>query len=244
MRNYFIILTILLAQILNAQDNISDMKSFVYTIENVEQLSNLKAVKFESLSIITTFDELKRKIDFGYEHHRILIMSWNGELKLNIISRDQKIKIVWLSEFNSSKEMHSNILTIVKDSIFLENYISKHNKFYQTKLTHSDFKNQTLEEIVVGFGCGEVGLDIPKESQRTLRLAKKRNRKELNKYLTSFSLELQTLGAIGLLKIGKLSNEQKLIIEHLKKRNSVIYSCSGCLYGIGETFSELIKYYE
>jgi len=77
-----------------------------------------------------------------------------------------------------------------------------------------------------------------------LKLVKRKNRKELNKYLTSFSPELQTLGTIGLLKIGKITAEEKHFIDHLKNRNSVIFSCSGCLYGIGETFNERIEYYE
>ena len=36
----------------------------------------------------------------------------------------------------------------------------------------------------------------------------------------------------------------KFTSEHLKNRNSVIFSCSGCSYGIEETFNERIEYYE
>ena len=111
-------------------------------------------------------------------------------------------------------------------------------------LTESDFEEQILAEYTVGFGCGIVGMDVSNESKKALRFAKNNNRKALKKYLTSFSPELQTLGTIGLFKISKLSNEQKRIIGHLKNRNSVIFSCSGCLYGIGETYNERIEYYE
>ncbi|MFD0837547.1 hypothetical protein ACFQ0I_17350, partial [Mariniflexile aquimaris] len=207
MRFHFIILTLFLVQAIKAQDNISDLKSFVETVERVEQLSNLKKVKFDSLSIITTYEELKRKIDFGFEHHRILIMSWNRDLKLNLISKDQELKIIWISEFDSSREKHSNVLNIVRDSSFVKNYISNHNNFYKTNLNKSDFENQFLSEYVVGFGCGSWNLnDIEKDfgkGFRSRKLDKRKNRKHYLNWLKSFSPEVQTYGTIGLLSIIK-----------------------------------------
>lgn len=245
MRIALTILTLFIFQSIKGQNNLKDLKNYIEKTENVSKLSKLKTVKFDSLSILTTFNELERQIDFGFEHHRILVMPYSGwELKLNLISKNGKIQIAWISEFDSSKEKHMKTLTTTKNSDFLKEYIQNHNHFYKTELTESDFEKQILNEYVVGFGCSIDGLYIPKESKKMLKFVKKKNRKELNKYLTSFSPELQTLGTIGLLKIGKLTKEQKSIINHLKIKNSVIFSCSGCLYGIGETFSQRIEYYE
>jgi len=245
MRKTFIFIALILTQFLNGQNNIEELKSYLSNIDNVESISTIKTTKFKTLSILTTFDELTRKIDFGYEHHRILVMPNPGlDIKINLISKNGEIVFGWISEYKLSKEKHINISTFKNNPEFLKSYVQKHNDFYKTKLNESDLKEQILSEYVVGFGCGEVGLDIPIESKKALRLTKNKNTKALNKYLTSFSPELQTLGAIGLLKNGKLNEEQKKIIEHLKNVNSVIYSCSGCLYGLGETFKESIANYE
>lgn len=240
MRTYLFILTLLFIQTINGQSNISELKSYLDTIENTEQVLNLKAVKFDSLDMIEIFHDLNRKLDFGFEHQRISTMTWTGDLILNIISRKGRIKIIWISAFDSNNEKTK----IIKDSGFLSTYISKHNELYKTEQTESDLKEQILAEYVVGFGCGLSGNQISKESKKSIQWTKRKSERKLNNYLTSISPELQTLGAIGLLKIGKLDSEQKRLIEHLKNRNSVIFSCSGCLYGIGETFNERIDYYE
>ncbi|UMB61197.1 hypothetical protein MHL31_03095 [Lutibacter sp. A80] len=245
MRKTFIFITLILTQFLNGQNNLVELKSYLSTIENVELISSIKTADFKTLSVLTTFDEIERKIDFGYEHHRILVMPNPGlDIKVNFISKNGKIIIGWVSEYDLSKDKHIDISTFKNNLEFLNNYIKNHNDFYKTQLNESDFKEQILTEYVVGFGCGEVGLDIPSESKKTLRLSKNKNKKALNRYLTSFSPELQTLGTIGLLKIGNLSDDQKQIIEHLKNINSVIFSCSGCLYGLGETFNERIANFE
>tara|TARA_R100000306_G_C4375449_1_gene141762 strand:+ start:64 stop:801 length:738 start_codon:yes stop_codon:yes gene_type:complete len=245
MRITFIILTLFIIQSIKGQSNLADLRNFLDKTENVSELSNLKNVKFDSLSILTTYTELDRKIDFGFTHIRILIMPYSSwDLKLNLISKKGEIQIAWISEFDPSKNKLLKTVTVNKNSEFLSKYLIQHNEFYKTKLTESDFESQTINEYVVGFGCSIDGLDIPKESKKMLKLVKRKNRKELNKYLTSFSPELQTLGTIGLLKIGKITAEEKHLIDHLKNRNSVIFSCSGCSYGIGETFSERIEYYE
>jgi len=245
MRIALIILTLFIFQSIKGQNNLADLRNHIEKTENVSKLSKLKTVTFDSLSILTTFNELERQIDFGFEHHRILVMPYSGwELKLNLISKNGKIQIAWISEFDSNKEKHMNTLTITKNSDFLKEYVKNHNKFYKNELTESDFEKQILNEYVVGFGCSINGLDIPKESKRMLKFVKRKSREKLNKYLTSFSPELQTLGTIGLLKIGKITAEQNRLIEHLKNRNSVIFSCSGCSYGIEETFNERIEYYE
>lgn len=149
-----------------------------------------------------------------------------------------------MSKFDAVTDKHLNILTDIRNNDFSKNYVSEHNKFYKTTLSESDFETQFLAEYVVGFGCGIVGLKIPEESKKTLRFVEKKKIKQLENYLTSFSPELQTLGTIGLLKIGNLNPEQKRIMEHLKLRESIILSCSGCLYGIGESYNERIEYFE
>lgn len=246
MRTLVIILSLITIQSISGQDNIAELKSFVENIEQVDSIPvGIKKAKFKTLDILQVYIELDRKIDFGYRHHRILIAHTSGwDLKLNLFSKNGILLFGWISEYNFSDNIHSDIRSLKNSTEFLDNYISQHNKYYHTKLDEKEFKEQFLTEYVVGFGCGASGKEISKESKKTLRYAKNGNKRKLNNYLTSFSPELQTLGTIGLLKIGKINSEQQQLIGHLKERNSVIFSCAGCLYGIGETFSNRIEYYE
>ncbi|WP_417887976.1 hypothetical protein [Zunongwangia sp.] len=246
MRILITILSFIFIQTLTAQNNVAELKSFLETLEKTDSIKQkIKEAHFQNLEILDLYIELERKIDFGYMQYRILVMPISGwDLKLNFISKDGIIKYGLISEYKYNEEKHLNIKNFSRSPDILRQYTSKHNKYYDTNLDQPDFIEQLLKEYVVGFGCGFSGKQISKESKKSIRYAKKRNFKKLNELLTSFSPELQTLGVIGILKIGKITDLQKKIIQHLKKRNSVIYSCSGCLYGIGETFNKRIKYYE
>lgn len=246
MRTLVIILSLIAIQSINGQNNIAELKSFVENIEQVDSIPvKIKKANFKNLEILQVFIELERKIDFGYNHHRISIANISGwDLKLNLFSKNGIFIFGWISEYNFSDNIHSDIRTLKNSTEFLESYISLHNEYYKTELSKENFKEQFLTEYVVGFGCGLSGEQISKESKKTLRYAKNGKKRKLTNYLTSFSPELQTLGTIGLLKIGKISYEQHKLIGHLKERNSKIFSCAGCLYGIGETYNNRIEYYE
>lgn len=246
MRTLIIILTLILIQSVNGQNNIAELQSLLETIEKTDSLKEkIKSAHFENLDIIEVYVELERDIDFGYKQHRILIMPISGsDLKLNFISKNGIIKNGWISEYQLADDTHLNLELFKSSPELIKEYVFNHNTYYETNLDETEFKNQILKEYVVGFGCGFGGGEISKESKKSIRYSNNKNLKKLNELLTSFSPELQTLGVIGLLKIDKITDKQKIIITHLKKRNSIIFSCSGCVYGIDETFNERIEHYE
>ena len=243
MRTLTLILLLFFIQSVQGQDNIAELKSHLETIERTDSLKdNIKKAKFKELYVLTVFVDLERKIDFGYKHHRYHVMPALGEdLKLNFISKDGLIVHGWISEYDSNKKRHLELETFRDSPNFTEQYVSRHNEFYRSNLNFADFEEQLQKEYVVGFGCGSTGQEISKESKAILKYVKGENSTKLNAFLASFSPELQTLGAIGLLRIGNPNEEQTRIIQHLMQRNSVIFSCMGCLYGVGETFNERIK---
>ena len=246
MRTILTILLLIFIQSTYGQNNVVELKSFMGGKERTKSIKEkIKKANFNTLDVIDVYVELDREIDFDYRHHRIRIMPAKGwDLKLNFLSNKGVIKHGWISEYKSDNEKHMNLELFKAVPEILNEYISKHHKFYQVNLNEADFEEQVLAEYVVGFGCGFSGEQISKESKATLRYSDNKNIKKLNDYLTSFSPELQTLGAIGLFKIGKLNDSQNKIISHLKSRNSEINSCAGCIYGFGETFNDRIKHYE
>ena len=245
MRNLSIILTLILIQSVNGQTNVSELKSLLMKIETTDSIKEkIKKAHFKNLDVIEVFNELERDMDFGFIHHRIEVMHWRGDLQLNLLSKNGLIKYGWISEDKSAYKKKLGPQLFKDDTDVLNEYISKHNEYYESNLDSADFEEQLLTEYVVGFGCGFSGGEISRESKAILRYVDNRNIKKLNNYLTSFSPELQTLGTIGFLKIGELNKHQKKIINHLKNRDSKINSCAGCIYGFGETFNERIEQYE
>jgi|TARA_B110000977_G_scaffold26875_1_gene33669 hypothetical protein len=219
MKTLSIILTLIFIQSVNGQNNVYELKSLLEKIERTDSIKQkIKTAHFKNLDVIEVFNELEREIDFGFIHHRMEIMHWKGELKLNFLSENGLIKYGWISDGKSTskKKLAPEIFKGVPD--FLSEYVSKHNNYYGSNLDAADFVEQMLTEYIVGFGCGFNGREISKESEATPRYSDNRNIKKLNKYLISFSPELQTLGAIGLFKIGELNKQQKKIINHLKSR--------------------------
>ena len=117
--------------------------------------------------------------------------------------------------------------------------MNNHNNFYQTNLTREDFINQILSYNIYGYFCGyaPVSYKIPRVNE--LKFNKKRNAKKFREWLKSFNPELQTYGVDALEYLDKhtsfkLTELDKKIIQHIKKRNSILSVCSGCEIGIYE----------
>jgi hypothetical protein len=69
--------------------------------------------------------------------------------------------------------------------------------------------------------------------------------KSKSKQLKEISPEFQAYAICGLLtleqKKGTIQPTEQSVIAHLAKRNSVIYHCAGCLYGLTITMQEIIR---
>ncbi len=228
------------------QNYFTELKSLLEKIENSDSVDQkIKSENFKNLDLIGVYVELNRKIDFDYEQHRIKVLHLSGQdLKINFISKNGKIIYGWISEYDEDEEKHSKLTEFKRTIGFLENYTLKHNELYNSEFDQKVFEKQILAEYIVGFGCGFGGNETSLESEQSIYYSENKDIGGLNELLKSFSPELQTLGTIGLLKIAKVNNEQKIIIEHLKNRNSEINTCAGCIYGIHYPYSKMIKRYE
>ena len=170
MKTLSIILTLIFIQSVNGQNNVYELKSLLEKIERTDSIKQkIKTAHFKNLDVIEVFNELEREIDFGFIHHRMEIMHWKGELKLNFLSENGLIKYGWISDGKSTskKKLAPEIFKGVPD--FLSEYVSKHNNYYGSNLDAADFVEQMLTEYIVGFGCGFNGREISKESEATPR---------------------------------------------------------------------------
>jgi hypothetical protein len=239
MRFTLTFLFIILFNTANAQFKFEDLKQKISTYETVQEFDSLITSKYiKEMKAFLVYYEFKRPIDNGYQQNRITIDDY---IKINFISKNGNIMFGWISKFDSYNEKIENTEEIKPSKTEFELYLKIHNSLYNSELTEKDLKTQILAEYVVGFGCGYSGNSISDESSKMMKFVKRNDTNNLNKWLTAFSPELQTLGAIGLMKIGGINETQSQIIERLKTRNTTISNCMGCIYSYDTEFQKLIK---
>ena len=226
-----------------AQTELIELSDFVKDLNDVEKLKNIRGKNLKSFYILYSQVEIERDLDFDYKHLRILVVPSPGEdFIINIIHKNGVILIgnVSIQTVSRERKIKSDFY-FIENSSFVKQYVDKHNLKYDSNQKEQDFYDFLMSEYTVGFGCGDLGNYINPISKETLRLIKKKNIAKLNEMLISINPELQTLGAIGLIRINKLTVKQQEIIAELKKKNSVIFSCGGCVFNFGETFSERLE---
>jgi len=230
-----------------SQSDKNEFTTYLEHINTIEDIQNLKNKYFDSVKILILTKEIERNLDFEYVHHRFLILPTSGpELRINCITKDSVIQVAWTSVFRHIGAFHANRALknyqLFKHSPeFFTNYIMQHNNLYKSNLNKEDFIDQLTEEFVVGYSCGETALFTTPMTKKAQRYTHRRKKRKLRMLLKSFSPELQMLGAIELHKLGNLKAEDLTIIKHLKTRNSIINTCAGDLYGIGENFATVLE---
>lgn len=238
-----ILFVFFLTYISQGQNQLNELSNFIRETNSIENLKTIRNKNLKSFYINHVTVDIERKIDFELNHLRITVHPIPGEFYvINIIHRNDSIIIGNVSEqtFENNRKIKSNLFFKENDKI-VRDYINKHNIFYGSNQTDKDFYDTLMFEHRIGFSCGETGKEITPISKKTLRYIKNKNFKKLNDLLFSMNPEFQSLGAFGLLKLNKLNNDQLKIIEHLKERNSTLFSCSGCLNNFGEKFSDFIR---
>jgi len=92
-------------------------------------------------------------------------------------------------------------------------------------------KELAMDEVFA-YNCGESNSRTT-EILHVEDLAKKKNVQELFSMLQSICIETQAYGVSGfkMLTTQEIDASTRQIIEHIRKRNSEIVSCSGCEKG-------------
>ncbi|MGJ8684847.1 MAG: hypothetical protein ACSHWW_09490 [Nonlabens sp.] len=241
MRITLTFLFIIIINAANAQLKFEELKQKISTYETVQEFDSLITSKYmKDMNALLVYYEFKRPVDSGYQQNRITIDDY---IKINFISKNGKLMFGWISKFDSNNKKIKHTEEIKPAENKIKAYIKIHNSLYNSELTEKDLKTQILAEYVVGFGCGYSGNYISEESSKMMKYVKRKDISNLHDWLTAFSPELQTLGAIGLMQLGEINETQSQIIKGLKTRNTTISNCMGCTYSNDTEFKKLIKIY-
>lgn len=212
---------------------------------------NLDALKKKEFTFIREIDsrlsryQFERQRDAGIKES-IYAISINfvgeegmryKEYKVHVFSKNDSIFGI------VNHEPHGEKTKYFFDLDILNTYLGFHNEFYQSELKVEDFVNQVVADHVYGYVCGFAPIFHKVPRHLDLRFDKKRNIKAFQNWVKSFNPELQTYGVEALeylvkKKRVKLTELDKKLIAHIKQRNSILNTCSGCIMGIYEKVFE------
>ena len=220
------------------------LKKSVTNCRTQKQLNERLKHKFKDFSL-EEVSPVQRKLDFGFSQTRYwLEVSGRPEMyKIFIVTSSSSDSIV----LGTIEEMQGDerLENYIEINWGINNYLSQHKAYYGYDLTKDEFKNQLSKRLIYGFNCSEDGDYNPPEAIQTLNSINNNNYDTLAIQLRQISPELQAYGVYGLLKLKEKGNEIKPkdleLIEYLRKRNTKINSCVGCLTGYMVTLDEIIK---
>lgn len=206
--------------------------------------------KFITDTTLTSAKEIvNREIDFNYRQVIYYLRQECFEFEVYIILRNDTVaigKVQELDYFHDSKVIKSSFFKLQPQIVdtYLENYFSH----YRTKVSRQKFINQMTKLEIYGFACGWGRNYYPKQAKMTKKYVDTKNYKQLSKMLRSPIPEIKTYGARGLVQLErngfKLSDADKIILDHYKKVNFAVYSCYGCLNGVESFLNILERDYE
>lgn len=190
---------------------------------------------------------ITRDLDFGIKETLLLITLnypiQDGSMKyssnmLHILSKDSIIiGIICQQVYRDKTNSYWNEKEIT-------DYINKHNSMYQTQTSNSDLINDLTKDEVYGYSCGLVPVMGGIRENDGLIFGDLKNIDIFRKWLKSYNPELQTYGADAITDIYKtpkfpitaeqneLEQQDKNLVKHIKERNSIVNTCSGCFVGI------------
>lgn len=194
----------------------------------IYRLDTLKSKFIPSRSRVN--DYFNRDIDFGFKHRRITMSLNFAGYQVDLFCRNETI---FLSSIKSADYKSINYDNYDKEVV--DHFLKQRNKFYSSSKTSRELIKEISSPEEYAFYCGD-GMTKTQKGKHIEQLVDEENTAALIDMLKSFNCETQAYGVAGLEMLEKrdyqISYDTKKLIEHIKKRNSELVVCSGCLSGL------------
>jgi len=192
------------------------------------RLDTLKSKFIPSRSGIT--DYFNRDIEYGFKHRRILVDLDFDSYTIDILCRHDTIFMVHATSVDYKSINYSNYN---KEAI--EQFLGERNRFYNSFKTPRQLLREISLQEEYALYCGDA--DPPTRKGKYIeQLVDDEDVATLTDMIKSFNCETQAYGVTGLEMLKKrdyqITNDTQELIDHIKKRNSELVTCSGCLAGI------------
>lgn len=214
------------------ENNMFDIDSFK-SILNIEEnlVYNLNLTRNTNKDLIV-WNLIEREIEFEANQFLLYYQDQdkysNYEVSIQYLENDIQIAIIYELGLKRNK----TILRKVNEEFKI--FLKKYNKKYGVRLKSKNIKKNYFSLHEYGTACYVDG-SITDKFFEMMKLVNDKNHKELKKWLFSLNINLRLFGVIGLKwmnkKGRKISSNEKLMIDELKKRDHLINTCSGCMSG-------------
>jgi hypothetical protein len=243
MKLYFLLAILFVSQLTYSQEKIKDNLSFDFSMMNdkrfIDSIPNFSNDLYEYYNIVVS-----RDLDFGIKESIFKIVS-------SLHKGNKGLSLYQMSDVHILTKNDSVIAIIgeipyYKTSFYfnrqeIEEFIQKHNSFYQTGTSVNSLVFELLQPEYYGYLCGEAPVIYAIPQYDGLSFNDAKNIKQFRNWLRSYSPELQTWGVDALsyfyknnsiCKNDEIVKQDRGIINHIKQRNSILNTCSGCFIGI------------
>lgn len=233
-----------------ASSHFDILKDTFSTFVTLTQFKSKLETKFNDFRLSRKNERLSRPLDFGFSQTVFEIeisydKSYVKEFRVFLVTSNDSIVLGNIQELDyyDKVKKSENYITVNQK---ITNYLNQHKEKYGLELSLKDFFRQLTELIIYGFGCSEGGEYYPPEAKQMKDFVNTQNYDKLARWLRQISPELQAYAVDGLFQLASkgIATKQvdKELIQYLKKRNSDVYHCSGCIYGITTTIEEILKW--
>lgn len=225
------------------------IKNHFAKVVTINEFRALTKTKIPETSVRQFYELLSRNLDFNYvqnifdveinqgidycQTYRVFIVSVNDTICLaNIQQIDNYDRILESSNF------------IEKDPL-IHNYLKMHKSIYNIDITNSEFVYEFTRLTIFGFNCYSNNMYFPVEIGSLINFIDFKKYESLSKWIRSVTPELQAYGLVGLLHLKnsgmEIKPEEVVIIDYIKNRNSDVFSCAGCTYGMTVKMKDIIS---
>lgn len=235
-----------LALLLNSFARATPRENFIQELLACKNLDGIKAVHSKYI-FLPPESFSNRPFDFGYTYAvwecEFIDGNYFVDFRLTLILEEDSIVY---GEIGQKKK---NRYWVVQGYFpmhqqRIQNLLAQYNSFYDTNYRLPEFIKELMHDFYYSLGCGETGSDLPLQAKQMLRWVETGNLRKLVEWVKSPNFELQAYAVEGLIRIRKkgIQLDKKVLemIDHLKKRNSIILHCSGCIYGLQTPLNNLI----
>ena len=218
-----------------------EFENFVFSSDSIK-IQNIKNTKFEKITDIQEYHHsVTRLLDFGliesiyelrfsYPFDIHYVKGRNVFIFLFYLHGKEVGKIIDYAQYkDEEKQISSKLDSGIND------YIVKHNLFYKTNYSQKKFIDDIITKNVYGDYCGYSG--SKNDKMFDLELEKLSNVESYVNWMKSFNPEKQMWGydQIQYLlrkELIELETDEQKIFTHIKNRNTILETCSGCEFGI------------
>lgn len=182
------------------------------------------------------YDYFNRDLDFGFKHRRIIVGSIFTDYHINLLCRNDTIFLSTITGANYGKINFYNY-----DQPVIDQFLKQRNKFYRSSKTVQQLIKETSLVEEYAFYCGDANPKTEK-GKYIEQLVDEEATWAFVDMLKNFNCETQAYGVAGLEMLKKrdfqISDAAEKLIAHLKKRNTELVVCYGCLILIDKIYSK------